>query len=86
LLLTGVVLINFVINAAKYLPDLKKVTAESFIKNNQVMKSVKDAGTETIKTDRQKIFERFYRVKKTFRGFGCLLHHKLLKGTMGKLA
>lgn len=70
----GQVLINFLTNAIKYSPDSKIVEIKCSVKDKLVTVAVKDFGIGIKKKDKEKVFERFYRVEgkneRTFPGFG----------------
>ncbi|RYD70817.1 MAG: hypothetical protein EOP53_24725 [Sphingobacteriales bacterium] len=70
----GQVLINFLTNAIKYSPESKFVSVEIKKEKDNVVVTVEDKGIGIVKSDQEKIFERFYRVEgkneKTFPGFG----------------
>ena len=68
------VLVNLVTNAIKYSPDADTIVVGLQKFPGEVIVSVKDFGIGISDTDRDKIFERFYRVEgkheRTFPGFG----------------
>ena len=71
----GQVIINLVANAIKYSPNNDAIEVRIYrAGNNEAAVSVKDYGIGIDKTEHQKIFERFYRVKgkleQTFSGVG----------------
>ena len=56
--------INLVSNALKYTPDGGRVTVRSRLADNSVVFEVQDTGVGLTAEDKQKVFEKFYRVKK----------------------
>ena len=74
----GQALINFLTNAIKYSPDSTTVEVKCSVKDNMVTVAIKDFGIGVSKKDKEKIFERFFRVEgtseKTFPGFGIGLY------------
>ncbi|MBC7935508.1 MAG: PAS domain S-box protein [Rhizobacter sp.] len=85
------VLINFLTNAIKYSPDSKIIKVSITTKNNEASVSVEDEGIGIIKSDQEKIFQRFYRVEgkneKTFPGFGIglFISSEIIKKHGGKI-
>lgn len=59
------VLHNLISNAMKYSADSKKILIESAVRKGDLTVSVKDWGIGIPKSERKKIFDRFYRVNKT---------------------
>lgn len=86
------VMINFLNNAIKYSPGCNKVKLESIIKDDEVIISVEDFGIGISKKDKDRIFERFYRVEgkneKRFPGFGIglFVSSEIIQGHGGKIA
>lgn len=72
------VLINLLSNAVKYSPNAKKVVVRLSEQKNYAIVSVQDFGIGISSSDRSKIFERFFRVtrtyEKTFPGLGIGLY------------
>lgn len=71
------VLINFLSNAVKYSPDIKKVEVDAHTNNDKLYISVKDFGIGISKKDQANIFEKFYRGEesdKNFQGLGIGLY------------
>jgi len=71
----GQVLTNLLTNAIKYSPASEKIDIWiQKTKNNNVAVSVKDFGMGIDKSEQEKIFDRFYRIKRdkteTYPGFG----------------
>jgi PAS domain S-box-containing protein len=68
------VLLNLLTNAIKYSPNADTIIVETQTTPGQLIISVKDFGIGIADIERDKIFERFYRVEgrneKTFPGFG----------------
>jgi two-component system phosphate regulon sensor histidine kinase PhoR len=56
--------INLVSNALKYTPEGGRVTVRSRLVDDSVVCEVQDTGVGLSLEDRQKVFEKFYRVKK----------------------
>lgn len=56
--------INLVSNALKYTPEGGRVTVRSRLADESVVFEVQDSGVGLSIEDRQKVFEKFYRVKK----------------------
>ncbi len=67
-------LVNLLTNAVKYSPETKDIIVQSVQSGTEVLVSVQDFGIGISKNDRQKIFERFYRVEgkdeRKYSGFG----------------
>jgi PAS domain S-box-containing protein len=73
----GQVVTNFLTNAIKYSPDAGEITIKSGIKNKLLTLSVIDKGIGIPAAERDKIFDRFYRVdpsNNTFQGLGLGLY------------
>jgi two-component system sensor histidine kinase VicK len=74
----GSVLSNLLSNAVKYSPQETEVHISCQKKDNYLEVSVKDEGIGISQTDREKIFERYYRVQSTelqhVAGFGIGLY------------
>jgi signal transduction histidine kinase len=72
------VLINLITNAIKYSPSDKKVLVNAEEENGNAHISVRDYGMGIGKSEKDKIFERFYRAKnargETFPGLGIGLY------------
>jgi signal transduction histidine kinase len=68
------VLVNLLTNAVKYSPNADTIIVKTQTTPGQLIISVKDFGIGISDFERDKIFERFYRVEgrneKTFPGFG----------------
>lgn len=56
--------INLISNAVKYTPNGGKITVRSRLDGQEVIFEVQDTGVGLSEQDRQKVFEKFYRVKK----------------------
>ncbi len=56
--------INLVSNALKYTPESGRVTVRSRLADESVVFEVQDTGVGLSPEDKQKVFEKFYRVKK----------------------
>lgn len=56
--------INLLSNAVKYTPAERRVTLRSRVLGSEVMFEVEDQGVGLSPEDQQKVFEKFYRVKK----------------------
>jgi len=56
--------INLLSNAIKYTPEQGRVTLRSRLENKQVRFEVQDTGVGLSEEDAQRVFEKFYRVKK----------------------
>ncbi len=56
--------INLLSNAVKYTPENGRVTLRSRLENSQVRFDVQDTGVGLSEEDCQRVFEKFYRVKK----------------------
>lgn len=54
---------NLIINAIKYSPEGGKIVAAIAVAHGQVSFSVKDEGVGMKETEKQKVFDRFYRAK-----------------------
>ncbi len=69
---------NFLSNAAKYSPKGKSIEVAYEVKDNYVEVSIKDEGMGIKQADREKLFDRFYRVEskqtQTIAGFGIGLY------------
>ncbi|UII31119.1 PAS domain-containing protein [Fulvivirga ulvae] len=76
----GQVLVNFLTNAIKYSPGADKVIVRSTVENENktLVLSVEDFGLGLEEKDRQKVFDRFYRVEgtgyETYPGLGLGLY------------
>ena len=57
----GQVILNFISNAIKYAPDSNRVIIRSKVKNKKVTVSVRDYGIGIDESERQQIFDRFFR-------------------------
>jgi two-component system phosphate regulon sensor histidine kinase PhoR len=57
------VLINLLSNAIKFSPDRKEVTVRLFPKDGNAVLQVEDRGIGIPPKEKEKIFEKFYRVK-----------------------
>lgn len=68
------VLMNLLTNAVKYSPNSPRVIVEIAQRRGQAVVSIKDFGRGIAPSDREKIFQRYYRVDKTFPGFGIGLY------------
>jgi len=58
------VLINLITNAVKFSPERKEVSVRLFRREDEAVLQVEDKGIGIAKKEMNKIFERFYRVKK----------------------
>ncbi len=58
------VAINLLSNAVKYTPEAGRVTLRSRLVDQEVQFEVEDSGVGLSEEDRQRVFEKFYRVKK----------------------
>jgi two-component system phosphate regulon sensor histidine kinase PhoR len=56
--------INLLSNAIKYTPECGRVVLRSRTADNEVIFEVEDTGVGLNEEDRNKVFEKFYRVKK----------------------
>ncbi len=63
---------NLLVNAIKYSPSADKVRVHLQRKGSEVVTSVKDYGMGIAKDKQHKIFEKFYRVLETSKGFSGL--------------
>ena len=85
------VMINFLNNAIKYSPGSTLVKVESIIKDDQVIISVQDFGIGISEKDKDRVFEKFYRVEgkneKRFAGFGIglFVSAEIIQGHSGKI-
>jgi signal transduction histidine kinase len=86
------VLINLLINAAKYSPNADKIIVSGKLKGKRnVVVSVKDFGMGIAPENQGKIFEKFFRIyedkDKTFPGLGMGLHiaSNIIKKHNGKI-
>jgi len=74
----GQVLTNFLTNAIKYSPPGKKITVTCAKRNGEVVVSVKDSGIGIPVHERERIFDRFYRIAgdnhDTYAGLGLGLY------------
>jgi PAS domain S-box-containing protein len=71
------VITNLISNAAKYSPGKDKIIVRSCISESQLVVSIADNGIGIAAENREKIFQRFYRVKgigSDFNGFGIGLY------------
>ena len=71
------VITNLISNAAKYSPGKDKIVVKSFVSQTQLIVSVTDGGIGIAEENKEKIFQRFYRVKgmgSGFNGFGIGLY------------
>lgn len=53
---------NLITNSLKYCPEHSEITLYSMIENGQLILKIKDNGPGIPETDREKVFNRFYRV------------------------
>lgn len=58
------ILLNIAGNAVKYTPENGNVWLNAYKKNKEIVISIKDDGIGIPKEDRERVFERFYRVDK----------------------
>jgi two-component system CheB/CheR fusion protein len=84
------VIINFLSNAIKYSPEVKKIEVVTKSSQSSVIVSVKDWGIGLAASEHEKIFERFYRSKKAnigTSGFGLGLYicAQIIKRHNGKI-
>jgi signal transduction histidine kinase len=72
----GNVISNLLSNAIKYSPNSREVEVKCEVLDNHARLSVKDNGIGIKKEDRDKLFERYYRVKgdSSISGFGIGLY------------
>ena len=71
------VITNLISNAAKYSPGKDKIVVKSCVSQTQLIVSVTDGGIGIAEENKEKIFQRFYRVKgmgSGFNGFGIGLY------------
>jgi len=64
------VIYNLLDNAAKYSPQDSKIKIQAKRLDNKIQISVEDEGKGIAKTEREKVFKKFYRAGKTAKGFG----------------
>jgi PAS domain S-box-containing protein len=85
------VLVNFCSNAVKFSPEERKIVVELKANKEEATVSVTDFGIGIHKTNRDKIFDRFYRVygsgNKTYPGLGMGLYisYQIIKLLDGKM-
>lgn len=74
----GHVLNNFISNAVKYSPHASAIQVACITKNNRAIVSVQDKGIGITAKDKDRLFDRFYRVEntqtKSIAGFGIGLY------------
>lgn len=75
---TGQVITNYLTNAIKYSPDSESIIVKTTIENGNIILSVQDFGLGIPEANKDKVFERFYRVqgenKETYPGLGLGLY------------
>jgi two-component system sensor histidine kinase KdpD len=64
------VVYNLLDNAAKYSPQNSKIEIEAKRADDKIQFSVADEGRGIAETEREKVFQKFYRGDKTAKGFG----------------
>ncbi|HVY75852.1 MAG TPA: hybrid sensor histidine kinase/response regulator [Puia sp.] len=71
------VLLNYLTNAVKYSPEVKRIEIQTAISGTNLIVSVKDAGIGIPKQSQPDVFRKFYRVENTerrFQGLGVGLY------------
>lgn len=61
---------NLLDNAVKYSPDKSKIEIQAKKTDDKIRFSVEDEGRGIVETEREKVFQKFYRADKTAPGFG----------------
>lgn len=84
------VLINLIMNAIKYAPNSNKVDIHLANKDDSIVISVTDYGVGIPEKDLKKIFERFYRVKRTGKnptglGLGLYITSEIIRKHGGRI-
>ncbi|MGK7392713.1 MAG: ATP-binding protein [Candidatus Cyclobacteriaceae bacterium M2_1C_046] len=85
------VITNFLTNAIKYAPNSKKIKATSKEKDGNMIFSVKDYGIGLNEKDKERIFERFYRVdskkhkNSSGLGLGLYISAEIIRRHNGKI-
>ncbi len=64
------VVYNLLDNAAKYSPQNSKIEIRAKLTNDKIQISVADEGKGISESEREKVFQKFYRADKTAKGFG----------------
>ncbi len=87
---TSQVLTNFLTNAIRYSPKANTVIVSSYIKNDEIVCSVKDFGNGITKDKQAKIFEKFYQASDVNRfnaglGLGLYISAQIIKRQNGKI-
>ncbi len=83
------VLSNLISNALKYAPDQTPVYINCYSKGEKVIFSIDDLGTPLTEDQRNRVFEKFYRIKstskKTGSGLGLAICQKIIAKHQGHL-
>ncbi len=86
------ILINLIGNALKYSPDEKKVMVRIFKKPNQWVLTVADCGMGIPDKEKDKVFDKFYRLGSEFTrktkgtGLGLFIISKMVKALSGNIS
>jgi two-component system phosphate regulon sensor histidine kinase PhoR len=85
------VIMNLVSNAVKYSPDNKEIIIQAKQEQDRVIVSVTDSGIGLPETEREKIFDRFYRVNNndnfaTGLGMGLYISAEIIKDHHGTMS
>jgi signal transduction histidine kinase len=87
----GQVIVNFLTNAIKYSTDSEHIEVKTFLRENEVLLSVRDFGIGISKDLQHLVFDQFYRVggklQHTYPGLGLGLYisAEIIKSEGGKI-
>ena len=87
----GQVIINFLSNAIKYSTDANEILVRSYVKQGEVILSVRDYGIGISEELQHLVFDQFYRVSGNLQhtypglGLGLYISSEIVKGEGGKI-